>query len=481
MQCKFLVVLISLFFVIGCVSLVYGQTIVRDSGEIDESEGIRLVYIDYDGEDYITNLYIDFDFKNYSKKEICWIVRFRVLPEDIRLNDVSFEYFKQKSDKSVIPIAGLIREVIRRIILKRTEVYPTSAEGEYSPIKTFDFGNLGSADVYRIADEEILSSFVRDYGMRNTPRVIERYLDEYITVFRVKAENVENGLALQIMSKDIGRILNIFSVTTTEKTEPDSTNMSETPDSVEDTINETMDDADAGESRDAAPREKRTFDDLGIKVKRETYWIDKKTNIVAIDPVELGGTVTAPLEISIESVGFEYTDYDSFVLVPDDGIPSMVLIFSKGSIKSTLYMDNDARALLDTRDSKIEIAGATSLKVDKSDIKKAENMELYVIDVRDNKGRTNLKKAMNSELRTGSKSIYPQISTGELRTRGSSVIIKEPKEIGFFDIRSISDLFLWLNLKFGMNLDNKEKKILQEGIYSTLQKAVEDSTATPPD
>ncbi len=286
--------------------------------------------------------------------------------------------------------------------------------------------------------------------------------------------------------------------------------------------NEVIDSVDTGEPGSATPREKRTFDDPDVKVKEETYWIDKKTNIIAIDPTVLGGTVTSVVktdaasvktvdnlprsadrpvdysgefvgmvseivtshelvEISIDNIGFKYENYDSFVLVPDDGIPSMVLVFSKGSVISHLHMDNDARALLDNSDSIIEIVGTTTMNIDKSDIKKTEGIELYTIEIRDKEGRKNLKMAMDSELKTGSKSIYPMISAGELRTKGTRVLIKTSREIGFFEIRSINDLLLWLNLKFGMNLDNKEKQILQEGIYSTLQKAVDDATATPSD
>lgn len=217
------------------------------------------------------------------------------------------------------------------------------------------------------------------------------------------------------------------------------------------------------------------YDDSVAAVEGSAYWVDEQTDIVAIDPTELGGTVTALYQISIEGIGFGYGDYNSFVLVPHDGVPSMVLIFSKGSVQSNLYMDDDARELLYAEDSRIEIIGMTSMRVDKSDIKKLENMSLYVIEIKDNRGRTNLENALESELVTGKKVVYPLISGSGSKTEGSSVTVKEYKNIGFFDIRSINDFLLWLNLKFSMNLNNKEKKILQKGILATLEETVADA------
>ncbi len=478
MQCRFLFLLISLFFVAGCMSLAYGQGSVLGVEETDGSHGIRSAYVGFDGVDYAVYLYVGFDFANYSSDEVCWVVHLDGLPDDIDMNDVRFEDFEKEKDKSVIPFTDTMEEAIDDINFNPASKCSSASGEEYSSLKTYDFSALGGADLYRITDNETLGVFARDYGMDDGDKAVDKYLDEDIVVFRVNAREVKSGLVLGLMFSELGKIVDLLggmkSVEPESESYPDNASGS-----VEDVVNEAADDTVADEPKDTI-REKRTFDDPDIKIERKVYWIDKRTNIVAIDPTDMGGTIVSPLEISIDSVGFEYMDYGSFVFVPDDGMPSMVLVFNKGSIRSILYMDNDARALLDSEDSEIEIAGVTSLKVDKSDVKKAEGMELYGIEVRDRKGRTNLKRAMDSELRTGSKSIYPQISAGELRTKGSSVVIKEPEDIGFFDIRSISDLFLWLNLKFGMNLENKEKKILREGIYSTLQKAVDESTATPP-
>ncbi len=218
---------------------------------------------------------------------------------------------------------------------------------------------------------------------------------------------------------------------------------------------------------------KQTYDDSIVAIKGTTYWIDERTGIVAIDPSGRGGAVTSGRQISVRGVGFEYMDYGSFVLVPDDGVSSMVLIFSRGSIKSTLYMDNDARELLDDPDSRIDISGTSLMKVNKSNVRKAEGMELYVIETRNRKGGAELENAFGRELMSGSRVIYPQISSGGSEVMGSKVLVKEYRDIGFFEIRSISDFFLWLNLKFNMNLNNKEKKILQKGIFETLEETVE--------
>ncbi len=222
-----------------------------------------------------------------------------------------------------------------------------------------------------------------------------------------------------------------------------------------------------------SPIMKQTYDDSIVAIKDTTYWIDEETGIVAIDPSGRGGAVTSGRQISISGIGFEYMDYGSFVLVPDDGIPSMVLIFGRGSIKSTLYMDNDARKLLDDPDSRIEISGTSLIKVDKSDVRKAEDMDLYVIEIRNINGGTDLESAFERELMKGSWVISAKISVGESEIIASKVMIEEYRDIRFFEIRSISDLFLWLNLKFSMNLNNEEKKILQKGILETLDETVE--------
>ena len=473
MHYMFLFLLSLLFFAAGCMSLAYGQDSSVGTDETDASQGIRSAYVGFDGVDYILYLYVDFDFANYSRDEVCWVVHFDLLPEDIGVNDVSFEDFEKEKDKGVIPFTDAMVKAIDDINFNSASKCSSASGETYGSLKAYDFSALGDADVYRITDNDTLGAFARDYGMEDDGAAVDKYLDEDIVVFRVNAREVKSGLVLELMFSELEKIVNLLGGM--RSVEPESEPY---PDNVSGSMEDAADDTVADEPKNITVREKRTFDDPDIKIERKVYWIDKRTNIVAIDPTDLGGAIVSPLEVSIDGVGFEYTDYGSFVFVPDDGVPSMVMVFSKGSIKSTLYMDNDARALLDSDDSEIEIVGVNLLKVDKSDVKKAEDMELYVIEVRDSKGRTNLKRAMDSELRTGSKSIYPQISAGELRTKGSSVVIKEPDDIGFFDIRSISDLFLWLNLKFGMNLENKEKKILQEGIYSALQKAVDESTAT---
>ncbi|MEA3342660.1 MAG: hypothetical protein U9Q92_00700, partial [archaeon] len=66
------------------------------------------------------------------------------------------------------------------------------------------------------------------------------------------------------------------------------------------------------------------------------FWKHKHKSSLAraIDPTELGGIVTTPFGITIEGITFIYTNYSDFVLVPSDGVPSMVFIFNKGSTES---------------------------------------------------------------------------------------------------------------------------------------------------
>ncbi len=211
--------------------------------------------------------------------------------------------------------------------------------------------------------------------------------------------------------------------------------------------------------------------------------MDKKPGITAVEPTKGGGIVVSPFAIQVENIIFEYVSYDDLIFVPDDGVPSMVLVFGKGSVVSTLYMDSDAKRVLDSSDhSNVEIVGVTSLKVKKSDIKKATetNPGVYAVDVTDTGGDKNIKTAIDGELMTGSKVVYPQIAGSGTPAKGATVIIKESKDISFFEIRSMNDFLLWINLKFSMNLNNEEKKIFREGILTALEKTVEDNTAGAP-
>lgn len=207
------------------------------------------------------------------------------------------------------------------------------------------------------------------------------------------------------------------------------------------------------------------------------------SGIVAIDPTKAGGVVVSPFAIQIQHVGFEYANYDDLIFVPDDGVPSMVLVFGKGSVVSTLYLDDDAKKLLESNNKNdVEIVGMVSLIVSKSDLRKAEETVsgVYAVDVKDTGGEHNIKNALDGELVTGSKIVYPQIVGSDTPVKGARVIIKESKDISFFEIRSINDFMLWLNLKFSMNLNNDEKKIFRDGIFATLEKTVEDNTAGAP-
>lgn len=440
-----------------------------------DSQDIRLAYIDFDGIDYTIYLYLDYNLTNHSKKEICWIVRFRQLPDDITLRDISFEDFKKESDKSVVTLSNMLRKRISEIHLEPLGQCLSATEQQYTSTKTFDFSDIGRADVYKIGDREILSSFLRDCELEDDNQTIEKYLDRNIVVFKVRADEVHEGL-VPGFAFGPNKLLSPLSETETA----DNKSAVENVENAE-PENESSHNASSKKTENVTvPLEadsRRTYDDPVVKIERETYWIDEETNIVAIDPTQLGGVITSPYEVSIENIGIKYMDYESFVLVPDDGIPSMVLIFSKGSLRSTLYMDNDARELLDSKESKIEIVGTKSLNVRKPEIKKVDNTRLYSIDVRDIRGSKNLKRTLDNEIMTGNKVIYPHISRGESKIEGSKVIIKESRDISLFEIRSISDLLLWINLRFNMNLDNKEKGILQDGIYATLEKAVEENTA----
>ncbi|MFH1126980.1 MAG: hypothetical protein V1718_02625 [archaeon] len=220
------------------------------------------------------------------------------------------------------------------------------------------------------------------------------------------------------------------------------------------------------------------------------YIRHNETGIIAIDPSELGGTVTSPskpnepTEISIDGIAFRYNDgnpFEPFVFDPEDGEPSMVIIFKKGSIKSTLYLDEDAKKALDeggTIEIIVEGSQTSPLIVNKSDIQKSKEPGLYLIELKDSDHKNDLKETFE-ELKPKSKTIYPKITTSKSSAKGTTITVKESEEVN--PLNSFNEFILWTNMKMNVDFDNDEKKILKEGILLTLEKTVEDRTASPED
>ncbi|MFH1431683.1 MAG: hypothetical protein ABIG84_00495 [archaeon] len=217
-------------------------------------------------------------------------------------------------------------------------------------------------------------------------------------------------------------------------------------------------------------------------VKEGKFLRHKDTGILAHNPDELDGTVTSPTELTIDKIAFKYKNYNNFIMIPDDNEPSIILIFNKGSVKSTLYIDKKAKEILDESGSSIEIitegSTSSSLIVDKSDIQPTDTSGIFAIEIKDKDSKKDLTGAIKNELKTGSKTIYPKITSPDSTITGSKVTIKDPT---LTSIKNFKDLILWINLQFNTNLDNDEKKILKDGILLTLEKTVEDATSPPLD
>lgn len=185
---------------------------------IDPTEGVRnalaqvseedqIAYIEVTEEEYSISLYVKLDFSDYEKEEVLWIVPFNDIPKDIELSQIEFSVFKDKfrgfdeaverAKQAEVDYEYFPSDYMRSLFFGYLGVpffgffawiggtaSTLSAEAG-ALVKSYDFGELGSADVYKVADGKTLEQFLRDNGIE-APEAVEKYLKSYIVAFRIK-------------------------------------------------------------------------------------------------------------------------------------------------------------------------------------------------------------------------------------------------------------------------------------------------------
>jgi hypothetical protein len=165
----------------------------------------QIAYIDFDGEKSTVSLFVSFDFAGYDKEEMIWIVPFKDIPDNVDLEETTFYEFEQKFSEfdegiehatnlkrayeSDIPMAfGFATTLYYFPVFALLSLFivstPTGMAGEPMPEKSFDFGSLGRADVYKISDKVTLQQFFQEKGVQ-APSNLGSFLDKHIVVFSI--------------------------------------------------------------------------------------------------------------------------------------------------------------------------------------------------------------------------------------------------------------------------------------------------------
>jgi len=173
----------------------------------DIKQDSQLAYIDFDGQNYDLSLYIEVNFSGNDQDEILWVVPFKDLPEDISLEQRTYEEFTlefEEFDNGVERAVELKRALeqdlpggISQLAVFHFLPFPltffsffifssASAQGRegIEPIDTYDFGELGSAAVFEIPEGATLEQFFSQIGAP-MPSGLEHYRDRKIVVFRI--------------------------------------------------------------------------------------------------------------------------------------------------------------------------------------------------------------------------------------------------------------------------------------------------------
>lgn len=192
----------------------------------------QVAFIEWDGEEYTTDLYVSI---GPSEEEFFWVVPFEEVPEDVQLKRVDAnEYwgrieqfrndvFKAEEDEflygdasykhflvaAINPISVVIGVVTFPVwIIMSTTFFSRYGGKEVSdsaePLKTFDFGELGHAEVFDSSGLN-LREFFESRGA-SLPENLEGYADKKIVVFSLKKLDKETSVLASFRFKSDGRI-----------------------------------------------------------------------------------------------------------------------------------------------------------------------------------------------------------------------------------------------------------------------------------
>ncbi len=198
------------------------------SRQIDENA--QLAYIEVSDKDYVTNLYVEFNFSDYTKDKMLWIVPFEDYPQHISLDESSYSDFKERfnaiddrikaaknlqkayerfpSDYGgtmVLAYGGPIFGVFFIEVAWATTAGIAGGYGEFQPVAWYLFPGIGSAAVYQFSEGANLREFFSAKGV-TPPAEIETYLDKYIVAFTLDKKPTPLGIAVRFRFDNDGSI-----------------------------------------------------------------------------------------------------------------------------------------------------------------------------------------------------------------------------------------------------------------------------------
>jgi len=169
----------------------------------------QVAYIDFDGQQYILSLFVGLNLADYDKDKLIWIVPFKEMPADIDLKESNFYEFQQKfsefdeSLKNAIKLKKAFEEdfyTMSSIVASSYVPFGLSYSSflllmgppgfksydieELTPIKSFYFGELGNAYVYKISDKITLKKFFEIQNIES-PENLSSFLNKNIVVFNI--------------------------------------------------------------------------------------------------------------------------------------------------------------------------------------------------------------------------------------------------------------------------------------------------------
>ena len=208
---KILVIFALLLF----CSIVLSDGMIFKAGFIldEASESAQVGLIDVTSEGYSLDLFVKVQ-ANTTEDFFYWVVPLEQVPEKLELNNFEDSGFKQKVaefDKGVRDARAYQSQLSSGIgiftmgIFSSNPVGPfvwilsfftmtMSSGGVQDSLASYDFGDLGSAEIFSADTEESLGSLLASYGIKPDGK-IDYYLGKKIAVFKINnVEKSEKGL-----------------------------------------------------------------------------------------------------------------------------------------------------------------------------------------------------------------------------------------------------------------------------------------------
>ncbi|MCD6523297.1 MAG: hypothetical protein J7K68_06185, partial [Candidatus Diapherotrites archaeon] len=225
---------VLLLLLIISIALADGLPVIKVTMEVPEmKQSKQVAFIDWDGEEYTTDIYVTVGPSNDA---FYWVIPFEDVPEEVSLHKISAmqytnrinafrnDVWKSKNMKYLYddasekhkwvaltnPIALAVGVVAAPIWLITTGGSTLSAGGAISttqkvvPIKSFNFGELGYAEVYD-ASGVSLKHFFQSKGVP-VPEKLNAFEEKKIVVFSINRLEKETNLLASFRFKSKGKI-----------------------------------------------------------------------------------------------------------------------------------------------------------------------------------------------------------------------------------------------------------------------------------